>query len=111
MDDTLLSLAVADAIRGERAALATFTRGDPYNRRRYTKRGLNRERQASKRFHSARAAARVDAQQEIEFWLRRRGVRWHQLARVIAREYGGNWSKIEDAIVRWGHVKGTPHAA
>lgn len=106
MHEVILGHAVADAIRMSRRELATFRRGDPYGRGRKIARGSNTERQARRKFFSGVAARRVEAQQEIEFWLRKRGVRWHTIMGIINREYDGKLSKIEDAMVRFGHVKG-----
>ena len=85
---------------------ATFTRGDPYRKNRKCPRGYNADRHTRRAFFAVVTARKVEAQQEIEQWLSRLGVRWHQLARVIATQYRGDWAKIEDAVVRWGHVKG-----
>lgn len=106
------------ALRARRGGYPEFYKPDPWNRDRkrqrakpYYDRMQGRKvfpvgrRGVVKRFLHETTGRRVEAQQEIEQWLRRRGVRWHTVAKVIAKEYRGNWDRLEDAMVRFGHVK------
>lgn len=118
--------AALHAERLGRANQGGYSRGDPYARkyrksqraRRYIERGTGipcqprSQRSNLKAMHKVITDRRVEAQQEIEAWLRKRGVSWRNAAMVIHRDYRGDWNKIELAMVRWGHEKkGVSNAA